>query len=369
MLNLLKHWVSQPKGSVVSWHGADPVDTASNYYSLVSEGFLKNVFVYRAISLISNSIASIPMSVRNSDSSKNEYLSQLINRPNSYQGHSAFMTYVINYLLLAGNVFVHFNGKELHCLRPDRVKILPNREKTDVAEYEYAVDAVKIKLKRENIVHLKLFNPLDDWYGFAPIKAAIRATEQYNEMSKHNLSILKNGGRPSGCLMVKGAKNLTDEQKIQLRDQLRNAYSGTSNAGKMMVLEGDFEWKEMGLSPKDMDFITARNSTAREIVQAFGVPPILVGIRGDSSFSNYKEARLHFWEDTILPLAEFIRIELTHWINCRFIQSAEIIFNLDAIPALASKREILWDRISSAKFLTDDEKRALLGFSINKTKD
>lgn len=361
MFNLLKHFSADKRASISVCHGANPTWTPSNYGSLVSEGFQKNVFVYRAISLISGGIASIPISVKNEDLSDHD-LTKLFARPNIFQGRSAFMSSIVNYLLLAGNAFIHYSGKELNCLRPDRVKLVPNNTKTKVDSYIYEVDGMKISLKESEILHLKSFNPLSDWYGFAPIQAANQATDQYNEMSKHNLGLLQNGGRPSGCLILKNIANLTDEQRMQLRNDIKEAYSGSKNAGKMMVLEGGFEWKEMGLTPKDLDFETAKNSTAREIIQAFGVPPILVGIKGDSSFNNYKEARTHFWEDTVLPIAEFIRTEFSHWFSKRFNKTLNVVFDIDSIPALIGKREMLWNKISNADFLTINEKRELLGF-------
>lgn len=118
----------------------------------------------------------------------------------------------------------------------------------------------------------------------------------------------------------------------------------------------------MGLSPKDLDFATGKDLTTREIAQAFGVPPVLVGLRGDSGFANYREARLHLWEDTILPLAELIRLELSNWMSRKFETEVEIVFDLDSVHALTSRRDILWQKISSADFLTTDEKREILGF-------
>jgi HK97 family phage portal protein len=233
-----------------------------------------------------------------------------------------------------------------------------------------SVETYSFLIANENLLHIKFFNPLNDWYGFGPLQVAIRAIDQHNAMSDHNIAILQNGGRPSGCLMVKnGTENLTDEQREQLRSDIRNAYAGSLNAGKMMVLEGSFEWKEMGLSPKDLDFGVGKNIASREIAQAFGVPPALVGLQNDSTFTSYREARLHLWEDTILPLAEFIRLEFSNWLCHKFNDQVEIMFDLDAVHALMSRREILWNKISNADFLSTDEKRELLGFpSLNKGK-
>lgn len=350
------------KETIVALRGTNPTWTANNYYSLVSESFQKNVFAFRSINLIAAGIASIPMCVKNSDQSINEKLTKQLAHPNSDQGRSSFITSVVSYLLLSGNAFVYSDGDQLYCLRSDRIKLIFNDAKTAVKSYVYEVDGIRVPVDLEDILHIKFFNPTDDWFGFAPLRSAMYAIDQYNEMSKHNLSILQNGGRPSGCLILKDYKYLDNTTREEMRERLSEVYSGAKNAGRIMLLEGGYEWQEMGLSPKDLDFAEAQNTIAREIVQAFGVPPILVGIHGDSSFNNYREARAHFWEDTILPLAELIRTQFTDWFQRKYQTDCEIFLDLDSIPALIAKREKLWERISKADFLSVDEKREILGF-------
>ncbi|MDR3187468.1 MAG: phage portal protein [Holosporaceae bacterium] len=364
MLNLLKHFGAQRKDSFFAYHGVgDPRWTPCAYEALSEEGFQKNVFAYRAISLIAKSISSIPLMAKKiDDATESEVVAKVLRRPNGSQSRSSFLENVVNYLMISGNAFVHHDDNgELHCLRSDRVRIVPNASKTAVDFYVYGVDSSKFDLKKENVLHLKLFNPLNDWYGFSPLQAAFRAIDQYNEMSNHNLAVMQNGGRPSGCLLVKNAENLTEEQRAQLRSDIHNAYAGAKNAGRVMILEGGLEWKEMGQSLKDLDFDSGRNTVAREIAQAFGVPPVLIGAQ-DSAFMSYKEARLHFWEDTVLPLAEFIRLEFSSWLSIKFKERVEIVFDLDAVSALSSRRESLWNKISNADFLTTNEKREILGY-------
>jgi HK97 family phage portal protein len=365
VLNLLKHFSAKKDGTFFTYHGiGSPQWTPCRYDALSEEGFQKNVFVFRAINLIARGISSIPVLIKNcEDKSENEFLSNIFKRPNEFQTKSSFLENLVSYLLISGNAFVHCSDKnELHCLRADRVQVVPNKYKTAVNSYVYCVDSSKFSIEKKDLLHLKFFNPLNDWYGYSPLQAASRAIDQHNEMSKHNLSILQNGGRPSGCLVVKNSENLTDEQRQQLRSDIRDAYEGTANSGRVMVLEGGLEWKEMGLSPKDLDFNTGKNIAAREIAQAFGVPPVLIGIQGDSAFTSYREARLHFWEDTIIPIAEFIRLEFSNWLSNRFNRSVEMIFDLESVHALISRRESLWNKISNADFLTINEKREILGY-------
>jgi HK97 family phage portal protein len=369
MINLLKHFSTKkavPESLFSYWGINDPHWTSCKYEEASENGFQKNVIAFRAINLISRSISSIPMVVKNcEDMQENIELTTLLKRPNSFQSYSSFIEAIVNYLLISGNVFIHCGDDgQLRCLRTDRVQIVPNSSKTDVDCYTYSVDSSKFMLEKQSIMHIKFFNPLNDWYGFSPLQAALRYIDQHNAMVDHNVSILQNGGRPSGCLIIKnGEENLTNEQREQLRFDLRNAYAGTANAGKIMILEGAFEWKEMGLSPKDLDFESGKNIASSEIAQAFGVPPVLLGLQQkNSTFGSYKEARLHLWEDTIIPLAELIRAEFSNWLSSRFNCKVEVVLDLDSVSALSSKREALWNKVSSADFLTINEKRKILGF-------
>jgi HK97 family phage portal protein len=283
-----------------------------------------------------------------------------------------------SHLLLSGNGYVEttYGPQEtpvaLFTLRPDRVSITTSASK-EIA-YTYEVNGQRLELPSTGatgemtkaqalLLHLKLFNPLDDWYGMSPLEAAARSIDQHNAVSGHNLALLQNGGRPSGCLIVKTPHGvLTEDQRTALRTQVRENYAGKTNAGKILVLEGDFEWKEMGLSLKELDFISGKKLSAREISQAFGVPPMFVGVPGDATFSNYKEARFHLWEDTILPILDMIVAELNGWLAPKFGQDISIEYNPDTIPALAIRREAIWARVAQATFLTCNEQRAALGY-------
>ncbi|WP_163779127.1 phage portal protein, partial [Proteus mirabilis] len=68
---------------------------------------------------------------------------------------------------------------------------------------------------------------------------------------------------------------LTEAQFERLKTELEEGYTGAAKAGRPLLLEGGLDWKSMGLSPRDMDFIAAKNAASRDIALAFGVPPML----------------------------------------------------------------------------------------------
>lgn len=124
------------------------------------------------------------------------------------------------------------------------------------------------------------------------MQAASSAIDQHNAVAEHNLSMLQNGGRPSGAFVVKPSEygpSLSDRQRDALTRDMRKAYEGATNAGRILFLEGDFDWKEMGLSLKDLDFIEGKNLSAREIAQAFGVPPCFWAYPGMRHFLTIKK--------------------------------------------------------------------------------
>ena len=118
----------------------------------------------------------------------------------------------------------------------------------------------------------------------------------------------------------------------------------------------------MSLSPKDMDFIEAKHVAAREIALALGVPPMLLGIPGDNTYSNYQEATRSLWRQTVLPLATRTAKALSQWLSPAYGAPLELRPDLDAIEALTPEREALWSRIDKATFLAPNEKRTAVGY-------
>lgn len=348
----------------------------TNHAAAIQNGYEKNVIVHRAVNLIARSTGSVPLVLYAHNKKVTHHaLLTLLRQPNPFQGSNVFMESIVSHLLLSGNAYVEALNtqdeappSELHVLQPERVRVKPGAFGVP-EKYVYSVQgqtrdiAVDPLSGQSSLLHLKLFHPSNDWYGLSPLTAARQAIACHNTVAQHNLSLLENGGRPSGALFFGGHKGatLSAEQRDTLHDNLSQMYRGSQNAGQMMILEGDFEWKEMGLSPKDMDFSEGKNVSAREIAQVFGVPPMLVGVPGDATFSNYREARLHLWEDTILPLLDRIINQLNAWLVPPFGNNLRLTYDADNIPPLAAKREIAWERMNQCTFLTTNEKREAMG--------
>src|ERR1041384_888812 len=118
-------------------------------------------------------------------------------------------------------------------------------------------------------------------------------------------------------------------------------FSGTQNAGRPLLLEGGLKWQAMSLSPADMDFVGLKAAAAREISLAFGVPPLLLGLPGDATYANYREANKALWRLTVLPMAgrvlRGIGDGLASW-----WPGLKLGVDMDQISALSADRERLW---------------------------
>ena len=245
--------------------------------------------------------------------------------------------------------------RELYALRPDRMKVVPGIDGWAEA-YEYTVAGRTVRFDQAAshpvppILHLSGFHPLDDHYGMSALEAAAVAVDVHNAAAKWNKALLDNSARPSGALVYEGAEGgvLSDGQFERLKRELEEQYPGTRNVGRPLLLEGGLDWKPMSLSPKDMDFMELKHTAAREIALAFGVPPMLLGIPGDNTYSNYREANRAFWRQTVLPLAARLGSSLTQWLAPAFGEDLTLAIDTDRIDALASDRAAAWERVSKA---------------------
>jgi len=367
-------------GPVIAWsHVGRPKWTPRRYESLAEEGFRKNVVAYRCAMQIATAAAAVPWLLYEEDGSELDQhpLLDLIAQPNPLQDGVSFLENIYANLQIAGNAYIeavqprdgHLPA-ELYVLRPDRMKVIPGA--TGLPQgYEYNVSGKITRWSADPvtgssaILHIKNFHPLDDWYGMAPLEAALLSVDQHNAAGAWNQALLNQGARPSGALVFApkdGPASLSDDQIQRLREQMDQHYIGKGNAGRPLILEGGLDWREMSLSPKDMDWLAGRDTAARDIALAFGVPAQLIGIPGAQTYANMAEARLALYEETVLPLVNRVMTAFDHWLTPLFGEGLFFDYDTDDISALTARRDMQWDKLQRVDFLTINEKRAAIGY-------
>ncbi|MCM2561029.1 phage portal protein [Lutimaribacter sp. EGI FJ00015] len=351
----------------VAWSPRDTV-------SLTRTGYGANPVVHRCVKMIAEAAAALPLVLQDSAQRYDTHpVLGLVRRPNQAQGKAELFEALYGYLLLSGDGYVEAVAGpgplpgELHVLRSDRVRVVPGADGWPMA-YDYVVGSRKHRFDVTGhtppLCHIRAFHPQDDHYGLSPLQAAAQALDVHNAASRWSKALLDNAARPSGAIVFRGADGaggLSADQYDRLLGEMEAHHQGARNAGRPMLLEGGLDWKPMGFSPSDMEFQKTKESAAREIALAFGVPPMLLGIPGDATFANYQEANRAFYRLTVLPLATRVTAQVSEWLSGFAGELLELKPDLDQVPALAVERSELWRRVNDAAFLTDVEKRSLLG--------
>lgn len=355
-----------------------------DYRAFASEGYAMNSVVHACVDKIRTAASSVDLQVYQEAKGKRRKLDdhpvlKLMDKPNPLMSGTQFISNMIGYYLISGNAFVHGSlmdvrrdlPAELYLLQPECVTvkqgdgIFPLRyeyRKKSGEQTSYTVDQLT---GRSQVMHSKTFNPLQSHIGLSPMVAAAFGVDVFNAGQKWNLSLLQNGARPPGALMVKQADGtsapLSDEQFYRLKDQIEDQYSGPSNAGRPLLLEGGLEWVEMGVNPKDMDFRESMLTMARFVASVYGVPPMLVNIPGESTYSNYETAREAFWTETVLPLLRTILDDFNRWFAPILGEGVYLWYDEEMIPALEPMRKMKGERINAAGYMTINEKRVAMG--------
>ena len=269
-----------------------------DYNREVAEAYLANPVAQRSVRIVAEGVGSAPVAC---DDAR---LAKLLAKS---CGSQPLLEVLAAQLALHGNAYVQLikDGAgvpvELYPLRPERVQVVAGEDGWPAAyRYVLADRMLTIALEDEhgwsNIIHLRGFHPTDDHYGAGCLAAAAPAVAVHNAASEWNRALLANA---------------------------------------------------------------AHGSAARDIALAFGVPPMLLGLPGDNTYANYREANRALWRLTLLPLAGKILDGLHEGLSDWFADGASL--DLDRVPALAEDRERLWAQVSSADFLSTAEKRAMLG--------
>jgi len=355
---------------LMTFFGKSPVWTEKDIYKLTKVGFINCMTVYACISLISRSVAGIPWLLYQKPKIRDGKLEEIIEhpllnllaRPNDFQGQGMFFEEITAFYFISGNSYIYRAGPEgkppqkLWSLKPHRVKVISGNTTFLIGGYEYRVEGQEpVKYGPEEILHIKTFHPLNDYYGLSPLQIAAKGIDISNMAENWNLKLLENDMRPPGA--IKFEKPLTPEQRKQFRKYLREIYLGHEHAGMPLILEGATDWKQFAITPKDADWLNSDKLNTRKICSVLNVPPELIGDSENKTYSNYKEARKAFYMETILPFMDRLRDELNNWLTPLYGDFLFLDYDRDKIEALREEMNAVYERMSRAWWLTVNERR------------
>ncbi len=259
--------------------------------------------VNRAVNMIVDDAAEIPFDVGEQINGTNKIIKQirrskvdlLLNKePNPYQDINAFKRNLIIDLLIDGNIFVYFDGAHLYHLPAENMSI-----ETDERSYvnKYTFDH-QIDYSPKEIIHIKenSFNSI--YRGVPRLKPAWRTMQLLGSMRRFQDNFFKNGAVPG--LVLKSPNTLSEKIKERMLQAWVARYNPQSGGRRPLFLDGGLEVENLTeINFKDLDFQEAIASNEKIILEAMGIPPILLD--GGNNANIRPNHRLYYLE-TVLPI-------------------------------------------------------------------
>lgn len=351
-----------------------------SYSNYVRNGYGRNELVYSCIRYRAESLPLATIQVYPQDDAvpiRDHRLRRLFENPNPVTGEFELFELSSTYKDLAGIAyFLVVNGRdglptELWPLPPNLVTVLPNPRnladytwiyRPDPTNPQVAVpipDAGSPRAARSPafVVRVRYPNPNTDdpgyrYFGQPPLRAAARATSLDNAATDHVDTLLRNHAMPG--VLIETENVITDTIHKRLRALWKQAFGGR-NLGEPAFLQKGMKVHELGMSLKDMEFPDLRGVSETRICMAFGVEPILVGVKSaleHNAYRDYREARLSFWEESMLSEQRRFIEPVRSFLVPRFTgvgrRPIRVDWDLSGVPALKEAQGALWTRATDA---------------------
>ena len=270
---------------------------------------------YAAINAIARNIQTVPFVFEKEGgrAAKNHAFVDLFERPNRWQGFGQFMESIVSWLHLEGEVFIVLRrGNENEVpkeMTPDNPthweEAIDDDTKRLVGWFRVMEDGSKVPFRFHEVVHIKFWNPLNEFRGLAPMSAARDAIIQDKLTNEFNTTFFRNSGSPAGVIEMD--ENLTETQFERLARQYDDRHGGAGNAHKMLLLEGGAKWKQTTFSQKDMEFLNQKKWNRDEILAVYNVPKMEVGIIEEgANLAVIKMQSQEFWQKNLIPKMDLI---------------------------------------------------------------
>ena len=270
--------------------------------------------VYSCVRILSEAIAGLPLHLYRygADSSKQKALDHplytlLHDEPNPEMSSFVFRETLMTHLLLWGNAYAQIlrNGKgdviALYPLMPNKMTVDRDDEGHLYYSYQRSNDEAlkpnsRVILSPHEVLHIPGLG-FDGLVGYSPIAMAKNAIGLAIATEEYGAKFFANGAAPSGVLEHPG----TIKDPSRVREAWQSQFGGSSNSGKVAVLEEGMKYTPISISPEQAQFLETRKFQINEIARIFRVPPHMVGDLEKSSFSNIEQQSLEFVKYTLDP--------------------------------------------------------------------
>lgn len=345
--------------AVQTWESGTPQQPRQSYYRFALEGYSSNEIVYAAIEELATSASEPRIAAMVKKNGKPEKLDahevlDLLEHPNPFLDRFSLWATVIMHLMISGNAYIQKERSaagrvvELWTLRPDRMFVIPD-ERTHIRGYEYRIGAESYFLPERDVIHVKLRNPLDDWYGLSPLAVAAQRVDTDNAARAFVGAFFRNSGVPAGMLTL--SKTIRPAERQIIQDRFRNEYGGPTGWHGIAVLDAtEAIYTPMGMPLGERGLVLPELDEISEsrIAAVFGVPLELIGSRLGMIHGNRsttKEARASFWDETLAPLYQQLGAVLSTGLVDEFTGFEYLEFDTSTVKALQEDQDAKHKRV------------------------
>lgn len=320
-------------------HGAEPPFDLSQ----PPKGYRNVSWVYACVRAITTAAQGVPLRTyreRGGESRlvEDDPVTRLFWDVNPHMSRADLWEWTVGSLELSGNSYweIERNGRgvpvALYPLIPANVKIVPDK-KDFVRGYLYTVNGREIALEKDDVFHLRYWNPESQHYGLGPYQAATRIVTIDTWAQKYNERFFQSDATPGGVLETD--EDLDEETAKSAKRRWEEVHRGRNRAFKIAVLTSGLAYKPISPTMKDMLFPDLRKMNREEICAMFGVPPGVVGILDYANYANLKEQQAIFWKNKMAPLLKKIQEALNQAFIPYFKDSSLYVeFDLSNVEAL-----------------------------------
>ena len=345
-----------PAQVIISRDEGFSIGTSENYRNYAN-AYEEIEVVNRAVNMIVDDVAEIPVDVGGKlpldpviKNIRKSRVDILLNRePNPFQDVNSFKRNLIIDLLIDGNIFVYFDGIHLYQL-PARNVDIHTHEKNFDSRYVYQG---KLDYTPEEIIHVKenSFNSI--YRGVPRLKPAWRTMQLLGSMRKFQDTFFKNGAVPG--LVIKSPNTLSEKIKERMLAAWRARYNPNTGGNRPLILDGGLEVDSLtNVSFKELDFQSSIEANERIILEAMGVPPLLLD---SGNNANIRPNHRMYYLETILPIVRKINFAFERYFG---FDLQEDISNIPALQPELRDQAAYYSTLVNTGVITPNEARDAL---------
>lgn len=342
-------------------------ETALLYHHYSDTVALKLSAVYAALSLISNSIAMLPIYVKQREDGaetvvENHPVRQLFY--NMLQSKYTIIKQLVNDVLIFGNAYVYIKRKggkleKLIYLRPSDVTVL-YKEQEDTVSYQ-CMNHIQVP---KEVPMTDMLHFAKDTYdgingrGFLWFAGDVLKLAGFTQQAV--IDFFGNGCNLTGLLKFNGRVN--DKQKQAIREQWRQIHGSGSHFGGLGILEGDANYVPISQNASNSQMLESRRYNVEDIGRFFNLTPVDLGDLSHSTYSSIEDSNIALVSRAILPLSNLFEEE----INRKLIVDSSQYIDFDETELLKGDKASLaefYTKLVSTAIISVDEARVKLGWN------